>query len=226
MPRKSKGDYIFRPGVTTASPHATILPSTSASSFASNPLNLTQLTTATNEIDSIRHTTPGLNPVTPFGVPDPATLLPDIPSTFLTGSTSPSSAITSISRMKRRHTDDAALSSTGSQASGSKRSRPPTAAAKAQQDGADAMSKLSKVLEGFVEQYKETQSSPNAEYARAIKLLEGESAQAGLSPKDQMDISIFLGKNSKDVMLYVNSPANIRALWLQQTLSTIRTTQQ
>jgi hypothetical protein len=150
-PRKSKGGFIYRPdndkapsagsGTPTMS---SLSPSTSAP--ASDALNLIQLTTATNEIDTI------MCPATPI----------------------------------------LSASTTNPEFNG--------------------------IFAGFVDKFNETQTSANPEYACAIKLLR-EQDGVGLSAQERMDISSFLGRNPKDVTLYVNSDAEVRALWLQQTLS-------
>lgn len=217
-PRKSKGGFIYRPdndkapsagsGTPTMSS-----PSPSTSAPASDALNLIQLTTATNEIDTI------MRPATPIlsaSTTNPTVMSPDIPSTFLAGSTT-TSVVTSVSRTKRKHAGSD-LSPAVSGGSAAKRSQPPSAATKAQQEASDAITEFNGIFAGFVDKFNETQTSANPEYACAIKLLRGQDG-VGLSAQERMDISSFLGRNPRDVTLYVNSDAEVRALWLQQTLS-------
>lgn len=218
-PRKSKGGFIYRPDNNKAPSAGSAPPSTmpSLSTSAPDALNLTQLTTAANEIDIImRPVTPASATPEPPGpaTTDPIEMSPDTPSTFLASSTI-SSVITSVSRTKRKHTGSD-LGSAVSGGSAAKRSRPPSAAAKAQQEGSDAITKFNNIFAGFVDKFNEVQASPNPEYACAIKLLK---EHRGLSVQERMDISTYLGSNPKDVTLYVNSDAEVRALWLQQTLS-------
>jgi hypothetical protein len=86
-PRKSKGGFIYRPDNDKAPSAGSGTPTMSSSSPstsapASDALNLIQLTTATNEIDTI------MRPATPIlsaSTTNPTVMSPDIPSTFLAG---------------------------------------------------------------------------------------------------------------------------------------------
>lgn len=163
---------------------------------------------------------------------DPATISPSIPSTFLSaGSVSaPSSIITSVSRNSKRkhdhhgHSEGPSNSGHGpasSNGGASKRSRPLSVAAKAQKESCDELVRFNNIFETFAGKFNDAQSTPNPEYAHAIKLLRDDGAAMGLSPQQRMDIGSFLGKNPKEVTLYVNNDAEVRALWLQKILSTL-----
>ncbi|KAG0708358.1 hypothetical protein DFH29DRAFT_994199 [Suillus ampliporus] len=209
MPHKSKGDFIYCPGDDTAPP----TPPAAASSSAPDTLNLAQLATAANKIGGhIAAAGPRFDPQAPSS---------DIPSTFLSGSTA-SSVVTSVSQTKRKHTEMGSAVSSGSAA---KRSRPPSASVKAQQEGSDAIMKFNNIFEGFIDKFNNTQMSLNPEYACAIRMLK-EHDGAGLSAQERMGISSFMGRHPKEVTLYINSDDDVRALWVQQTLATINAMRQ
>ncbi|KAG1838853.1 hypothetical protein DFJ58DRAFT_733588 [Suillus subalutaceus] len=162
-------------------------------SGALDALDLSPLAPSLNEINtssSMQYDAPpeATGPSAPMSSPG------SIPSTFLSGSTSTSSVITSISAHIK---------------------------VQAQQESRDELVRFNNIFETFTEKFNDSTLSPNSKYTHAIKLLQDDAAAMGLSPQEQMDMGSFLGRNPRDTTLYVNSDAEVGVLWLRQALQTL-----
>jgi hypothetical protein len=96
------------------------------------------------------------------------------------------------------------------------------ATARAQEGANEQLTRFNNIFETFTGKFNEAQSSPNPEYACAIKLLKDDGAAIGLSVQERFEIGKWLGKVPKDVTFYVNNDEEVRMLWLKSTLSEIQ----
>ena len=193
MPAKSKGDYIFCPDPIplTAPTKSSTAQTLSISTFgqATSPQSASPVGTFTN-----------------FRTPAP--ISPGIPSTFLSGSSV--SGLTSVSWGKRKL--DAMEVSVVSESGKAKRSHPPSASVKAQQDGSSAMMKVADMVEDLMKTFVQAQSQEQ-QYARAT--------YDGLSTEEKLELIDFLGRNPKEVVKYLYMDNNLRAVWMQRRLNEI-----
>ncbi|KAG1790871.1 uncharacterized protein HD556DRAFT_1445652 [Suillus plorans] len=186
---------------------------TSSASSALEALNLSPPTPSVNETNtSTSMRRDATTEATGSNLPN-LSLPSSVPSTFLSSSNT-SSVITSVSRnSKHRHDSQSAFGSVPP-VSGGKCSRPVSVAAKVQQESSDELVRFNNIFETFTVKFDDSQSSSNPEYTQALKLLRDDSTTIGLSPQERMDIGSFLGRNPRDITLYVNSDVEVRELWL------------
>jgi len=108
IPKKGKGQFVFRPSTNVAGASGSHETSPLTPTASMPPLNLEQLTAAANEITRASHQPPATTPQIPgmlSGTGDPNALPTSAPSSYLSPSVvskSTSSAVTSISRTKRK----------------------------------------------------------------------------------------------------------------------------
>ena len=198
MPAKSKGDYIFHPDP--------IPPTAPAESSTAQTLSMSTFGQATSPQSA--------SPVGTFtNFRTPAPISPGIPSTFLSGSSV--SGLTSVSWGKRKL--DAMEVSVVSESGKAKRSHPPSASVKAQQDRSSAMMKVADMVEDLTKTFAQAQSQEQ-QYTCAITLL---NAYDGLSTEEKLELIDFLGMNPKEVIKYLYMDNNLRAVWMQRRLNEI-----
>jgi hypothetical protein len=166
------------------------------------------------------NTPPPSNIQSSSSAPAHSSMSPNAPFSFLGPSATPSDAgsvLTSISRGKRKISSIAATdadSETGSR----KRSRPLSAAVRAQQDGSDAMGKIATLFADFMQSYINTNEQTLAisdPLAHAIKLLEMHKT---LTESNKLDVASFfsLPENEKQVVIFINFAESTRQAWLEK----------
>ena len=225
MPKKGKGHFIFRPTTnpTTADASASVShdipPPTLISSGAS--LNLEQLTVAADEITRASRQQPVVTPRIPgtwSGTSDPNSMPTSAPSSYLSpsvASESTSSAVTSVSRAKRK----VSPSVTDSVASIRKWSRPLSATAQAQQVGGAAMQELAAVVKDI----SHSIAPPDA-LGAAINILQQHHE---LTPIQRLDISeyLVLEQNKNQAILFHKFGEEEWKVWLAHRLFEITASQ-
>ncbi|KAG2097287.1 uncharacterized protein F5147DRAFT_656418 [Suillus discolor] len=231
LPRKSKGAWVHRnnprqpAGTASSAVPAVALPEASTVPPQPQPLtalNLSQLTAAANEINSLPSHIQSASGL-PQDIPPSSSA---VPSTFLvaqttTGSGATSSVLTSISRQ-----DKCKVSAIGSEAamSAPKRSQPVSASVQAQQDGSKAMNNLTTAVEEIRQTFARTSARASAEdFGRAVSMV---SQCATLSSDKRIDIIDFLGQDDKHIVKFLNMDENLQSLWVQRRLADICTATQ
>jgi hypothetical protein len=198
-----------------------------ASAHHHGSLNLQQLSTAANEIAgaAAAGTRQTLSPAPPSSSgADPNAMSTSAPSSFLSPSvvSSTSSAVTSVSRVKRKVS--AVTSIADSEGSSRKRTRPLTAAAQAQQAGGEAMQEMAAVVKNLV---RNVASAPSVDdpFGDAIDIL---SQHGEVTPQQRVDIGEYLAleKNRNQVILFRKFGEAERKEWLMRRLAEIAAARQ
>lgn len=224
---QGKGKYVFRPHSTRTSAALDLNPAPSPTTSTTTGFIIPQ--TPNRNFTTMRTPDTGLlaSANSSQGM-DPESISPSVPSTYLSHSAGSSvgawTSVSDTSGAKRKYSALSPESAAGS--SHSKRSRPPSAMLKVQQEGAESMKDLVTVVREMQKNLglsapQQSQPPPQqvsmAGLVQAIALL-NQYANSDLfqSVEEQLAIANYLADHESQAVLFCSLNEQTRRAWLEQ----------